>query len=758
MLELKDLYHLPAVEPLLAELATGGPGLVVVAGLDPRLPAGPILPSGRSAIFRILARNILGSTPLSHAIVVAASDDTLRLPRQFRHRVSLQVIERGAGKDAYLRAIELAVRRRPDLLAVDRLDAGTAAAALDAAGRGLRVLTQLDTVFRGAGVARQIAEMGVPAEQMAALRWIVTVHRLATLCPHCKQPALPTPEQLARLARRCPDLDPARALLQADEPDEGEILGYYAAAGCTHCDQSGRRGEMTAFDVFRADEPASQLPAQDSQLPLEAYLLGLAARGHIPLDDIIDLDEDQVRRTYQLLAASERALDETNAAMERKLAELEAANLVLQQRTQALFSMQGVAHALTTSTGLDDLAARLCRHACDLCGADRAIMYFVRPDGSSVEILAAIGWDPVPIRRPMEAGPVLAEAEAGPVPAYHRPPGVPSRVTDATRASLRAGLRVPLLAQGRMVGLMMVHTAQKAHFAPGEVALLQMFANQAALAVQRAGLVEALQDKIVQLEAAQVELVKKELMERELELARQVQQSVLPRIFPMLPGYRFGARSQAARQVGGDFYDVILLDADRVGIVVGDVSDKGLPAALYMALARSLLLAESRRAHSPREVLTSVHRLLLELGQPHMFVTVFYAVIDGASRRLTYCRAGHDRPLLIRGGRAQFLEGDGAMLGFPHMDDVYLSEEHLDLLPADRLVLYTDGLTDAQSPAGYNLGLERLAELIQAHADIPPGEFCTAILADVAAHQGEAEQYDDMTLLVVDVDAGHERA
>jgi hypothetical protein len=201
MLELKDLYHLLAVEPYFAELATDGPGLVVVAGLDPRVPAAPgprrgpmpILPSGRSAIFRILARNILGSTPLSQAIVVVESEDALRLPRQFRHRVSVHVIERGPAGAAYRHAIELAVRRRPDLLAIDRLDGETAAAALDAARRGLRVLTQLDTVFRGAGVVRQISELGVQTEQLAALRWIVTVHRLATLCPYCKEPTPPTP-------------------------------------------------------------------------------------------------------------------------------------------------------------------------------------------------------------------------------------------------------------------------------------------------------------------------------------------------------------------------------------------------------------------------------------------------------------------------------------------------------------------------------------------------------------------------------------
>jgi sigma-B regulation protein RsbU (phosphoserine phosphatase) len=298
---------------------------------------------------------------------------------------------------------------------------------------------------------------------------------------------------------------------------------------------------------------------------------------------------------------------------------------------------------------------------------------------------------------------------------------------------------------------MIVHTSRRAGFEPAQTALLQTFAHQAALALQRAELTETLREKVIQLQAAQAELIQKERMERELELARQVQQSMLPRVFPMVPGYRFAACNEPARRVGGDFYDVILLDAERFGIVVADVSDKGMPAALYMALTRSLLLAEARRERSPCAVLSGVHELLLQVGQPNMFVTVFYGVVDGPTQQLTFARAGHDRPLLLRDGQAHALGGEGTVLGFPGLQELHLSEERIDLMPGDRLVLYTDGLTDILGPDERPFGRRRLMDWLRSHADLPPAELCEATFSALNAYRGPVEQYDDMTMLVVQV-------
>ncbi len=746
MLKLGDFFHLPQLDMLVEQLVANGSGLIVVAGLDLRPMSSPIisdgfLPSGRSTIFRILMREMLMAHQPVQAIVVTRDKAVIQIQRQLRHQIKLSLVELPL---TYADRIADAVRRRPGLLVIDQLCAETAPAALEAAQSGLRVLSQLDTVFRGAGVARQLLNLGVPRELLDGLTWVFAVQRLATLCPRCKQPAPPDPAQVDELRRRYPDLADLDiwTLPLSSEPVEGLAEGktgtFFRAHACPHCHYTGRHGNMAIFDVFRADADGPNLFEQPSLLSLEEYILRLAALGHLPLDDLLRLEADQFRRTYNLLAASEQALADANATLGRKLAELEAANRVLQQRTEALISLQDIGQALITSTDLDDLAARVCRRARDLCGADRAILYFLRSTDKA-EVLAVGGWDPALVHQQLDPA-LVFDPDTGtePKPFRRLPPGVLPHLPDGEDVALRGGLYVPLIAQHERVGLMIVQTTQKSRFAPGEVALLQTFANQAALAIQRAGLIE--------------ELFKKERMERELELARQVQQSVLPHTFPQVPGYAFAARNEPARQVGGDFYDVILLNADHFGVVIADVSDKGMPAALYMALTRSLLLAEARRERSPRAVLTNVNRLLLELGKPNMFVSVFYGVVEETTRQLTYARAGHDRPLLLREGTVQPLGGKGAVLGFLDQDDLHLSEEQIVLASGDRLVLYTDGLTDVQTPDGQLFDLGQLESWLQSYAGLSPAEMCAATFADLVAYQGVAEQYDDMTMLVVGVE------
>lgn len=286
-------------------------------------------------------------------------------------------------------------------------------------------------------------------------------------------------------------------------------------------------------------------------------------------------------------------------------------------------------------------------------------------------------------------------------------------------------------------------------FQPGRRSLLHALANAGAAAIQRADLIGNLREKLSALEAAQVGLAAKERLERELELARTVQQNMLPHQFPLLAGVKFYARNEPARQVGGDFYDVFMLDNNRVGVVIADVSDKGMPAALFMALTRSLVRAEAQREPSPERVLRRVHRLLLQVAEPTQFVTLFYGVLNLADRSLTFVRAGHDYPLLVRGDEITTLRGVGTMLGLLDEDEVILNEIKMDLQSGDRLVLYTDGMTDAVNTAEELYSRAEMEIVALANASAPLDKMGDAIFDAVTAHQGEAMQFDDMTLLIV---------
>ena len=741
MLELKDFFHLPQVDTLLEQLVVDEPGMVLVAGFDADPSAMPLTspqfsPSGRSTFFGILARQMLMTQRDIRAIVVAESKDAVRIPNALRRQVEWAFVKYPL---TYTEQLNAAIQQHPEIIILDKLNADTATAALNAARDRIRILSQINCVFRGADVARYLLDIGVEHNLLAAVRWIITVDRLPKLCSNCKQSAMLDKDRLRELRRRYAGLS---------------INGAFFNPGhCATCKNTGRLGELTLFDVFHATS-ADNLFDQPSALAMEEYALRLADQGEVCFDDFEERNSNQLHRTFLLLSASERALSESNVALEKKLAELESAYRVLKQKTDSLISLQEIAHTLITTTELDDLASQINHHAHRICGADRSILYLLRPDATA-EVLAVSGWNPLLVHTRLDAMQVFGSESTNPsgeaAPFKSWPPGVPVRAADIEGAKLHAGLRVPLIAQNEVVGLLIVHSTRKARFTPAQVALVQAFANQAAIAIQRTGLIESLRDKIEKLQQAQVELVKKERLERELELAREVQQRLLPQTFPKLPGYAFAARSEAARRVGGDFYDVFQLDETHFGIVIADVSDKGLPAALFMALTRSLLFAEARRELSPREVLMSVHRLLMKLGEQDMFVTVFYGVVDVTTRQLAYTRAGHEQPVLLRDGAMQLLRGKGTVLGFLDVEQIGLSEEHVQLRSGDRLVLYTDGLADLQSPEEEAFGSERLEHFLQGHADLSPSDLCAAAFAELKQFQRTAEQFDDMAMVVMNV-------
>lgn len=234
----------------------------------------------------------------------------------------------------------------------------------------------------------------------------------------------------------------------------------------------------------------------------------------------------------------------------------------------------------------------------------------------------------------------------------------------------------------------------------------------------------------------------------ELRLARVIQQTLLPQALPDLPGWRLEALYRPARAVGGDFYDFIDLPGGRLALVIGDVTDKGTPAALVMAATRAILRAASARVTAPGQVLAEANAALQPDLPPRMFATCFYAVLDPATGQVAFANAGHDQPYLRRRtGEVVALQARGMPLGA--LPGMRYEEGAVTLAPGDGLLFYTDGVAEAHDPAGEMYGFPRLKTFVAGRA-IGPG-LISALLSDLAGFTGPGwEQEDDVTLVVLE--------
>ena len=261
----------------------------------------------------------------------------------------------------------------------------------------------------------------------------------------------------------------------------------------------------------------------------------------------------------------------------------------------------------------------------------------------------------------------------------------------------------------------------------------------------------SLQQAYDDLKSAQGKLIEQKRLEKELELAATVQRSLLPLDLPDFPDYKFAAYLEPARLVGGDFYNVDVLDDEHVGLVLADVADKGFHAALFMAVTRTLFLQEGRHSLSPMKVALAVHQGMLDVSvTDDIFVTAFYGVLHRPSGKLTYVRAAQERPLLYRPGEGvQTLPGDGRFLGM--FEDLNLVEATVTLQPGDRLLVFSDGVSDMVDVNEDRYGYERLHEVFLANGRLPAEEIVAAIEVDLDIFSQDADPFDDVTILVLEV-------
>jgi len=419
--------------------------------------------------------------------------------------------------------------------------------------------------------------------------------------------------------------------------------------------------------------------------------------------------------------------------------------------TDRLALLYRVSQAFNSSLDLREVLNRVIDEVIAATRAERGFLMLRDGDGQ-LRFRAARGLDQQTIDQPefqVSRGVVERVAQEG----------VPLLTSNALRdqrlsaresvvvLGLRSILCVPLQLKGETIGVIYVdNRLQAGLFNPDDLDLLTSIASSAAVAIDNARLYQV--------------AVEKGRLERELQVAREVQTSLLPRETPRLDGWEFAAYWQPARQVAGDFYDFIPLTqseanghagipqpAQGLGVVVADVSDKGMPAALFMALSRSIVRASVSRAAAADAGIAQANRLICADSMNSMFVTLFYAQIDSGGN-LAYVNAGHNPPYLYRTGEDRLirLTRTGMLLG---IDSTATFTQHsLFAQAGDFVLMYTDGVPEALNAHGEEFGEDRLQRVVLARRHAPATEIVAAVRDELDRHIGTTAPFDDSTLVI----------
>ncbi|OGB62139.1 MAG: hypothetical protein A2Y94_12960 [Caldithrix sp. RBG_13_44_9] len=301
--------------------------------------------------------------------------------------------------------------------------------------------------------------------------------------------------------------------------------------------------------------------------------------------------------------------------------------------------------------------------------------------------------------------------------------------------NLQSLLSVPLLLKGRLIGLISVFNKKTdPGFTLDDQRLLAIIAAQSAQVIENA--------RLYQEEQALFKL------QEEMRLAREIQMNLLPASSPQIAGYDIAGRTHPAKEVGGDYFDYIPLNDHSLAFCLGDVSGKGMPAALLMANLQATLRGQAAREVSCKICMERSNRLLFHGTDSTKFATLFYGILNAERHELCYSNAGHDFPLLFSAGKTPSrLKTGGVVLGF--VEDFPYTEERLTLNRGDLLLLYSDGITEAMNEHEEEFGEQRLAKTVQKHISEPAESIIDHILGSVRQHSTTIPQMDDMTLLVV---------
>ncbi|MFN2531574.1 MAG: PP2C family protein-serine/threonine phosphatase [Pyrinomonadaceae bacterium] len=301
---------------------------------------------------------------------------------------------------------------------------------------------------------------------------------------------------------------------------------------------------------------------------------------------------------------------------------------------------------------------------------------------------------------------------------------------DRTRSEMVA----PIISNDEVIGVFDLESDELNAYSEEDLEVLMMLASQVAIIIEKVMLHE--------------QLIEKKRLEGQLEVARQVQLELLPARDPELAGYDISAYNFPTEEVSGDYYDWVRIYEDQIGIVIADVSGKGVPAALLMAFLRASLRAATHIGYATHISMAKVNYLLWESIERNQFVTAFYGILDAENKTLAYSNAGHNPPLLVDPeGNHRFIERGGLPLGM--FKDTRYHEYYQSFKPGELLVLYTDGVTEALNPAGEEFGRDRLAEIVKKSTELPARELIFSLERAVLDWTDGVGAHDDVTFFVI---------
>ena len=302
------------------------------------------------------------------------------------------------------------------------------------------------------------------------------------------------------------------------------------------------------------------------------------------------------------------------------------------------------------------------------------------------------------------------------------------------REKTRSEMVAPIISNDEVIGVFDLESDELDAYATDDLEVLKLLASQVAIIIEKVMLHE--------------QLIEKKRLEGQLEVARQVQLELLPPSDPKLEGFDISAYNFPTEEVSGDYYDWVRIYEDQIGLVVADVSGKGVPAALLMAFLRASLRAATHIGYSPHISMAKVNYLLWESIERNQYVTAFYGILDASSRTLAYTNAGHNPPLLLdANGESKFLERGNIPLGiFPQ---TRYHEYYLTIEPNQLFVLYTDGVTEAANSEGEEFGRDRLTKSVKAARHLSSTDLIASVQRDVLAWTEGQGATDDITFFVI---------